>query len=131
MPALWSRLCALPALWAGLLYDADAQAGAWDLCRHWTSEQRLALRAEVPRLALRASIDRRTAREIAKDMLTLARGGLKRRNRLSAGLVDEANYLNELDAIVESGVTDAERLLDLYHRRWNGDASRAFEFCAY
>ncbi len=34
------RLCALPALWAGILYDPAAQAAAWDLCKHWTTEDR-------------------------------------------------------------------------------------------
>ncbi len=127
----WSRLCGLPALWAGLLYDADAQAGAWDLCRSWTLEQRSDLRRDVPRLALGAMIAGRTAREIAREMLALARGGLKRRNRLSAGLVDESNYLTDLDEIAQSGRTDAEQLLDLYRGPWKGDARRAFEVCAY
>src|SRR5579872_6374631 len=31
-----SRLAALPALWAGILYDPAAQAAAWDLCKGWT-----------------------------------------------------------------------------------------------
>ena len=127
----WSRLCALPALWAGILYDPDAQAGAWDLCRHWSAEQRAALRPDVARRALKATIAGRSVQDIAKDMLALARAGLKRRDRVSAGIVDEANYLSDLDEIAESGVTDAERLLVLYKGAWSGHASRAFEACAY
>ena len=30
------RLCALPALWVGLLYDDAALDAAWDLCKDWT-----------------------------------------------------------------------------------------------
>ena len=70
----WSRLCALPALWAGLLYDAEAQAGAWELCRNWTNEDRQALRADVPRQALNARVAGRPVREIAVEVLALARG---------------------------------------------------------
>mgnify|MGYP002653323953 CR=1 FL=1 len=29
----WSRICALPALWAGVLYDAPSLAAAWDLVK--------------------------------------------------------------------------------------------------
>ena len=36
--------------------------------------------------------------DIAKDTLEIAREGLKRRNRLSGGLVDESGYLGELFA---------------------------------
>ena len=32
----WSRICALPALWVGLLYDDDALAAAWDEVKHWS-----------------------------------------------------------------------------------------------
>lgn len=49
----WRRLCALPALWVGLLYDSQALDAAWDLVKGWTTEERAHLRAEVPRHALR------------------------------------------------------------------------------
>src|SRR5206468_9789086 len=85
----WTRLCALPALWAGIFYDGAALAAAWDLCKHWTAEQRWALRGDVARLGLKATIAGRSVQDVAKDMLAIAHGGLKRRNRLSAGMVDE------------------------------------------
>jgi glutamate--cysteine ligase len=127
----WSRLCALPALWAGILYDPAAQAAAWDLCKHWSAEDRAKLRGDAARLGLKAVVAGRPAQDIAKDMLALAHQGLKRRNRVSAGLVDETGYLAELEDIADTGVTAAERLLELYHGAWEGDASRVFEACAY
>jgi hypothetical protein len=33
-------------------------------------------------------------------------------------MVDETGYLEELEDIAETGVTAAERLLDLYHGPW-------------
>jgi len=127
----WSRLCALPALWAGLLYCPDCMAAAWDLCREWTSEERAALRGDAARLGLKAKIGGRSAQDIAKDMLAIAHEGLKRRDRLSAGMVDETGYLSEVEEIAETGVTAAERLLELYHGPWRGDVSRVFEQSAY
>ena len=126
-----SRLCALPALWAGILYDPAAQAAAWDLCRGWTAEDRAGLIRDVPRLALGASVSGRLVRDVARDMVAIAREGLKRRNRLSGGMIDESSYLRELEEIAGAGRTAAERLLDFYHGAWGGEVSPVFETCAY
>src|SRR3546814_14874775 len=48
----WGRICALPALWVGLLYDAGALDAAWDVVKHWTMDEREGLRNAVPKLAL-------------------------------------------------------------------------------
>ncbi len=127
----WSRLCALPALWMGIFYDSAALAAAWDLCKDWKIEDHERLRADVARVGLKAEIAGRTVQDVAKDMLAIAREGLKRRNRLSGGLVDESGYLGELDEIAASGITPAERLLELYNGPWAGDASKVFESFAY
>jgi glutamate--cysteine ligase len=127
----WSRLCALPALWMGVLYDSAALAAAWDLCKHWEVADHERLRADVARRGLKAEVAGRSVQDVAKDMLAIAREGLKRRNRLSGGLVDESGYLGELIEIADSGITPAERLLELYHGRWQGDAGKVFETFAY
>ncbi|HEX4710593.1 glutamate--cysteine ligase, partial [Phenylobacterium sp.] len=101
----WSRLCALPALWAGIFYDSAALAAAWDLCKTWKIEDHERLRADVARMGLKAEIAGRSVQDVAKDMLAIAREGLKRRNSLSGGLVDESGYLGELDEIAASGIT--------------------------
>ncbi len=126
-----SRLCALPALWTGLLYDPAAQAAAWDLCKHWTQEDRAALIRDVPRLALNAQVAGRSVRDVARDMVAIAAQGLKARNRLSGGLVDESGYLGELEDIADTGVTAAERLLSLYHGAWGGDVGPVYDTFAY
>jgi glutamate--cysteine ligase len=127
----WSRLCALPALWTGVLYDSAALAAAWDLCKDWKIDDHERLRADVARIGLKAQIAGRSVQDVAKDMVAIAREGLKRRNRLSGGLVDESGYLGELQEIADSGITPAERLLELYNGPWAGDASKAFEAFAY
>src|SRR5262249_48602569 len=42
----WERLCALPALWVGLLYDPVALDEAWQLAKDWNEEERQYLRRE-------------------------------------------------------------------------------------
>ena len=43
----WRMLCALPALWVGLIYEPEAQAQALALISDWTAEEREYLRVEV------------------------------------------------------------------------------------
>jgi len=122
-----SSLCALPALWTGILYDDQALAAAWDLAKDWTPEQRTALRVDAARHGLKAEIAGRSLQDVAKDVVAIARAGLKRRNYLNGGQLDETVYLSDLEEIADSGVTRAERLLDLYNGSWQGDARRVFD----
>ena len=127
----WSRICALQALWAGVLYDAAALAAAWDLCKHWTLEDRAKLRADVARTGLKGTVAGRPIQQVAEELLDIARHGLRRRQRFSGGMVDETGYLSELEEIAESGITPAEKLLSLYHGRWEGDVTRVYAEFAY
>lgn len=127
----WSRICALPALWAGILYDAPSLAAAWDLCKDWDIADHERLRRDVTRLGLKAEVNGRSVRDIAVDMVNIAKQGLKNRARFSGGMVDERGYITELEDIADSGVTSADRLLELYNGEWGGDISRVYRDCAY
>ena len=123
----WSRICALPALWVGLLYDETALAAAWDLVKDWSLEDMEQLRRHVPKEGLRGSVAGRTLREIGSEALKMAEAGLSARGKLNTAGDSEAGFLAPLFEIVESGKTPAERLLDAYHGRWNRDVSRVYE----
>jgi glutamate--cysteine ligase len=60
---------------------------------------------------------------VARDALSISEGGLKAR-----GLGEEA-YLAPLHEIVRSGMTQADRILQLFDGAWRGDAGRALPFC--
>jgi glutamate--cysteine ligase len=124
----WNRICALPALWVGLLYDADALAAAWDLVKHWTIEERQALRDAVPRQALAAvTPDGESLRAFGEKVLAIAEGGLNARGRLNAAGDNEGGFLDPLREIIASGKTPAESLLDRFHGPWAGDVGRVYE----
>ncbi|MFK3891201.1 glutamate--cysteine ligase [Sphingomonas sp. NPDC079357] len=123
----WNRICALPAFWVGLLYDSVALDAAWDLVKHWTLEERQALRDAVPKMGLSAPIPGGgQLRNIAGAVLDIAHGGLKARARVSAAGEDETGFLEPLREIVRAGKVPAERLLELYHGAWGGDLSRVY-----
>ncbi|WP_239804703.1 glutamate--cysteine ligase [Croceicoccus hydrothermalis] len=123
----WNRICALPALWVGLLYDRTAIDAAWDLVKGWTMAEREALRDAVPKMGLAAPLPGGgTLRDIAGEVLSIARAGLSARDRRNASGDNETGFLEPLDEVVRSGKTLAERCLDLYHGEWNGDVSRIY-----
>ena len=127
----WSRICALQGLWAGLLYDGPCLSAAWDVVKDWDITDHERLRRDVTRLGLKAEVAGRPLRDIAREVVAIAKMGLKNRARFSGGMVDERGYLSELEDIADSGVTPAERLLDLYHGDWQGDISRVYRDFAY
>jgi glutamate--cysteine ligase len=124
-------LCALPALFVGLLYDDAALDAAWEICKGWSREEREWLRADVPKLGLNATIQGRSVCEIARDVLALSRSGLVRRKRQLYDGRDESDFLDPLDLIVERGATPAEDLLALYRGEWGGSVDPVFERLAY
>ena len=127
----WRRLCALPALWTGILYEQGPLDAAWDLVNDWTADERQALRNAVPREGLKAMICGRTVQDVARDMLRLSRAGLELRDSQGCKGKTEASFLDVLDETVNSGKTAAENLLDLYHGSWNGNIERVFRDFAY
>ncbi len=128
----WNRLCALPALFVGLLYDQASLDAAYDLVKDWTIDEMQALRRDVPRLALKAPFREGTVLDVARQMVAIARKGLSARarfNRMGDG--DETHFLNPLQQIVDSGVTPAERKLELFHGKWGGSVKPIYDEFAY
>ena len=118
-------LVALPALWTGVLYDDAALAAAWDLCNGWSAEDHVASRGEAARHGLKGKVAGRSMRDVAVDLVAIAREGLQRR-----GLGEEA-FLAPLEAIADSGVTQADRWLEKFHGPWGGSVQPIFEEAAY
>jgi glutamate--cysteine ligase len=127
----WNRLCALPALWTGLLYDGTALDAAHDLVADWSEEERETMRRDAPRLGLDTPVRSRILRDVALEVLDMARDGLHRRARRDQAGEDETAFLDPLFAIASSGRTAAIELLDDYHGRWGGDIDRVYTDCAY
>jgi glutamate--cysteine ligase len=124
----WNRICALPAFWVGLLYDQNALDAAWDEVKHWTMDEREALRSAVPAQGLCASIPGGgTLLDLAGRIVDISSAGLTARNRLNSSGDNETGYLDPLREIVASGQTQADLLLAHYHGSWNGDIKRVYD----
>ena len=124
----WNRICALPALWVGLLYDQGALDAAWDLVKDWSIEDQLRLRAQVPKEGLcTVAPDGRSFQELGKDILDIANAGLSARGQVNSMGDNETGFLNPLRQIVDSGLSPAHQLLNKYEGEWAGDLSRVYD----
>jgi len=127
----WKNLCALPAFWVGLFYDAAALDAAWNLCRDWTAEERERLRADAPRFGLKTPIRGGTLQDLAIKVLRISRRGLTARARIARNGKDEGVFLDVLDEIAQSGVTPAENSLAAFESEWGGDIDRIYQARSY
>lgn len=127
----WNRLCALPALWVGLLYSDQARGRALDYISDWTEDERRTLRDQVPITALKTPFRGKDLSDVALDVLEIAHDGLKCRNRLDWVGLDETHFLNPLFRIAETKRTPAEELLSAYERRWCQSVDPVFTEYAY
>jgi glutamate--cysteine ligase len=127
----WSRICALPAFWVGLLYDDAALDAAWDLVKDFSLGERHALRDGVPRQALTLPFRGASVRELAIEALKISHAGLRRRGRADCCGVDESGFIEPLIEIAEAGQTAAERKLELFRGEWNGSVDPVFREFAY
>jgi len=122
----WRRICGLPALWAGLLYDQTALDAAWDMVKDWSCEEREAMRAAVPVLAFKTPFRNTNVLELGRRMLSIATHGLEARASADR-MPSEKGFLEPVQELVDRGSTRADELLALYKGEWKGDLCRLFE----
>jgi glutamate--cysteine ligase len=123
----WGNICALPALWVGLLYDDGALDAAESLIKGITASDVEAARMAVAKDGLQAEMAGRSVHKIAHEVLEIAEAGLKSRKLLDSKGEDERKYLAPLQEIVKSGKTYADEMLDKYYSAWDKDITHIFK----
>jgi glutamate--cysteine ligase len=119
-----AMMLAQSALWVGLLYDASAQSAAAALIARSPADAFVALRRDVPRLGVATPFAGGTLRDLARDVVAIARDGLRARG------LGEETLLSPLEEIAAGAPSQAEQWLAQYHGAWKGDVTRIFEGAA-
>ena len=123
-------MIAQSALWVGLLYDDAALTAAEALLRGAGWDDALSARNAVPRMGLETPWRGGKLRDILCDVVTIAAGGLRGRDRRNEAGDDERVLLAPLQAIADGGPTQSEHWLARYHGAWNRDVRRIFKEAA-
>ncbi|MEM8551257.1 MAG: glutamate--cysteine ligase [Pseudomonadota bacterium] len=127
----WRRICALPALWVGLLYDEGALGEAEAICADFTPEIRRELWQTVPRDGLTGTVGGRSVKSIAQHVVSVADKGLRARAKAAGGMDDERHFLDPLQVAAHSGRSPADDLIDAYKGNWNRDLDEIFSADAF
>ena len=110
-------VCALPALWKGILYDDDAGAAAWEL----VADQDLRGLDELWEICRRDALRSPRVLDLARRLLTIARAGLDRLDvRDNQGRV-ESRFLDRIQSLVEAGKTPADLAREFVGERLGRD----------
>ncbi len=92
------------ALWVGLLYDPKALQQSLELVSSFDNALRQRLYTEAPTTGLATVVDgSRLLQHVARDMIQIARGGLRRRR-------ENPDMLAPLDAILQNGTLASQAL---------------------
>ncbi|MCP4498825.1 MAG: glutamate--cysteine ligase [Deltaproteobacteria bacterium] len=121
----WSRICALPALWKGILYDELSRDAAWGLMDNPTSEELFALNQDVGDRGFTAEYRGKKVLDLAAEVLRLAGAGLERLR--APGAKSEVVFIAPLQKAVETGVSFSDEILSLYRDEWDEDLVHLYE----
>ena len=127
----WRSLCALPALWVGLLYDSDALNEAESLAETWSLEMYKKAYKEVPINGLELIVNKRSINDYARDLIAISKRGLKKRSMLDAAGNDESGYLNQLEEITRSGKNQAKKMLSIWNNGSDQDLKNIYDQYSY
>jgi glutamate--cysteine ligase len=124
-------LCSVPALWKGLLYDAQARQAAFDLVREWGPAEREQAFEAVSRRGLRARLNGRAIAELARELVSIASEGLRRIGHRDTAGQDEGMLLDALRAQLERGKSPGEILVERWEGEWERSPERLIENVRY
>lgn len=127
----WNRLCALPALWVGLLYDQATLDQTHAMISAWSVDEISQMRDDVPQLGLKAQAPGGTLLDVARAVVPLAAQGLAARARGDGVGNDERMFLRVLEETCATGLSPADKSLEAFNGPWGGDLNRLFVDYAY
>ena len=122
----WDNICALPALWVGLLYDDTALAQAEALVASVTQTDVLNARLSAVKDGLAGEFAGQPMHQLAKQVVDIASSGLKARARMDSAGSDETGFLRPLKTCIERQMTPADVMLEAYYGDWNEDVRQVF-----
>ena len=123
----WDRICALPAVWVGLLYNEVALKSSEDLAKQISYNEVIEATISSSKLGLKGKIGKFKIDEIAKEILNIAKFGLQSRQQLNSSGDNETGYLAPLFSMVENKKTLADEMLENYSSIWNKKMEMAFK----
>ena len=123
----WSRVCALPAFWTGILYDQENLDEIWSKINHWTYSEIVNFYQNVRKNGLNTvTPDGEKLSDFTKKIIYKSNDGLVKRN-VQSEKGNESTFLEPLKKILESGKSPAEMWKKLFFSEWKNDIDMLYE----
>ena len=117
----WSRVCALPAFWTGILYDQDVLDQVFDIVNNWNFVEIKNFYNDARTKGFKSySPNNENLLDFAKKMISLSSRGLRNRNIKLSGKTEDY-FLEPLEKIINSGITPADNWKKLYLNQWSNN----------
>ena len=126
-----NHVCALSAFWVGLMYDDNSLDAAIELTKNISPQELVELRNIVPSKGLNSKLDKLDLYQLASEVISISKDGLKRRNNLNKDNLDESYYLKYLEDIIGAKENPADNLIEKFKNNWNQDISKIYENCRF
>ena len=126
-----AHICALPALWKGILYDADALEATRELLADVGTVALDVGQLDVAKRGLRADMAGRKVLDLARELVTISDTGLGRILADGWSTHDERHFLDPLREQIEKGVSPGEEIATRWRDEWNGDREKLIEATRY
>lgn len=115
-------ICAVPALWKGLIYNENAICEVDNLLKNLNYFDISYLRKIVPKHGLDIKIKGHSLSDYAREILDISYNSLK-----TYGLGEE-KLLEPLKGLVDRGTTPADIVIEKWHNEWCQDISKLVEY---
>lgn len=126
-----AHICALPAVWKGLLYDAQALDAVHALLGEVKPAELDAGQLDVARLGLRGEMAGRAVLDLARELVSIADAGLGRIHADGFSEHDERSFLDPLREQIEKGVSPGEEIAERWRGEWGRDRQKLIEATRY
>ena len=123
--------CSLPAMWKGLLYDAEARRAAFDLVADASFAEREAARSDVARRGLAGRYAGEPVLELARALAGIAREGLARIAHAGSRDADETGFLDPIFERLDDGRSPGEVIAARWEGEWARSVDRLIDYARY
>ncbi len=116
-------ICAVPALWKGLIYNDSAMDEVNSLLSNLTYFDFEYLRRVTPKKGLDITIKHKSLKSLAKEIVNISFESLKSYDE------GEAMYLEPVIELLSKGMTPADIIINKWENEWCGNIVKLVDYC--
>ena len=101
------------------------------IANKFTHQDVVNARISAAKDGLKGQLGSQSLHEIASQIIEIAETGLRNRAIFNKEDKDETIFLKPLRTIVDTGLTQADIVRNLFHEKWAEDIQKVFEYYKY